>query len=64
MDRAREGRILKVSNEAEATMKRGSVQWDCIKKLQIVYHGCKSVHSQVSAIVDDNGNTLNSHGDV
>ena len=64
MNRARESWILKVSNEAETAMKRGSVQWDCIKKLQIVYRGCKPIHSQVSAIVDENGNTLSSHGDV
>jgi len=54
VDRAREGWILKVSNEAETAMKRGSVQWDCIKELQIVYCGHKPVHSQVSAIVDEN----------
>jgi len=62
--KARKGWILKVSNEAETTMKMGSVQWDCIKKLQIAYCGHKPVHSQVSAIVNENGNSLNSHGDV
>ena len=64
VDRAREGWILKVSSEAETATKWGSVQWDCIKKLQIVYHVCKLVHYQVSAIVDKNGKTLTSHGDV
>jgi len=52
VDKAREDWILKVANEAENAMKSGRVQWDCMKKLQIVYLGCKPVHSQVNAIVE------------
>jgi len=31
---------------------RVGVQWNCMKKLQIVYHGHKP---EISAIVDENG---------
>ena len=36
-----------VASEADKVRR---VQWDCMKKLQIVYNGCKSIHSQVTAI--------------
>jgi len=45
-------------------MRRGIVHWDCMKKIQIVYRGHKPIHSQISTIVVENGDTLNSHGDV
>ena len=44
-------------------MTKGSVQWDCMKKLQLIMVE-KSAQSQVNAVLDENGNTLNSHGDV
>ena len=39
VDKAREYWILKVANEAESVMSKGNVQWECMKKLQVVYHG-------------------------
>jgi len=60
----REDWILKVANEAEAAMRRGKCLVGCMKKLQIAHCECKPVHSQISAIVDENGGTLNSHSNV
>ena len=61
-DKAREDWILKVANQAESAMSKGNVKWECMKKLQVVYHGCKPL--QVNAIIDENDNTLSNHGDV
>ena len=41
VDSAREGRILKVANQEEFAMNKGRAQWECMKKLQAIYHGCK-----------------------
>ena len=48
--------VMKTSllSAAEEVVGYGSVQWDCIKKLQIVYCRRKPFYSQVSAIVDEN----------
>ena len=64
MYKAREDLIAKVTNEAEAAMTKGSVQWDYMKKLRTIYHGCKPAQSQDNTVLDENGNILNSHGDV
>jgi len=68
VDKATEDWIHKVANEAEAACnekRKCSVELN--EELQIVYHGCKSVHPQVSAIVDEHGNTCDVHvldGDI
>ena len=62
VDKAREHWILKVANEAKSAMSKGNVQWECMKKLQVVTRGRKPV--QVNTIVDENGNALSNHKDV
>ena len=47
------------ANEAESAMSKGNVQWECIKKSQILTRGCEPV--QVNTIVDENGDTLSNH---
>ena len=64
-DKASEDWILKVANEAESAISnlyKGNVQWECMKRLQVAYHGHKPL--QVNTIVDENGNILSNHSDV
>ena len=43
-------------------MSNGNVQWECTKKLQVVYHGRKPL--QVNTIIDENVNTLSNYSNV
>ena len=36
VDKAREDWVFKVAGEADKAMKKGNVQWDCMKKSQII----------------------------
>ena len=47
---------------AESAISKGNVQWECMKKLQVAYHGCKPL--QINTILDKNGNTLSNLSDV
>ena len=60
--KAREHWILKVNNEAGSVMSKRNVQWECMKTLLVVNHGCKTL--QVNSIADENGYTLCNHIDV
>ena len=51
-----------MASEAESAMSKGNVQWECMKKLQVVTHGHKPV--QVNTSVDENGNALSNHNDT
>ena len=51
-----------MTEQAESAMKKGCVQWECMKKLQLVYGGRKPV--RVTTIVDEKGNALSSPADI